>query len=181
MQLPRQYARIERERRFLLDRFPTADVVRRLTVKDRYLDGTRLRLREQADDGGPTIFKLTQKVPARGSGAQQGSITSIYLEEREFRLLAQLPAKVLSKVRYSLPPFGIDVFGGTLEGLLLAEAEFNSATEAGALIIPAFILREVTDDERFTGGRLVCASWRNVEKWLTEYGITPCSFSTGPE
>jgi CYTH domain-containing protein len=33
---------------------------------------------------------------------------------------------MLNKVRYSVPPLGIDVFEGTLEGLRLAEAEFNS-------------------------------------------------------
>ena len=137
MQRPHKYARIERERRFLLDRFPSADVVRRRIIKDRYIDGTLLRLREQTDDGGAAIFKLTQKVPARGSGAQQGLITSFYLTEGEFRLPAQLPAKVLSKFRYSVPPFGIDVFEGALRGL-----------------------------------RLVCASWRDVESWVAEYGIT---------
>src|SRR5581483_10795470 len=130
MQQPHKYARVERERRFLLERFPAADVVRQIT--DRYIDGTRLRLREQSD-GGPAIYKLTQKIPERASGAQQGSITSIYLTEGEFRLLAQLPAKMLSKVRHSVPPFGIDVFEGTLQGLRLAEAEFNSIAESDAL------------------------------------------------
>lgn len=166
-----KYARIERERRFLLDGFPNEDVVRRSHIKDRYMDGTLLRLREQTDDGGSAIFKLTQKIPARGSGAQQGLITSLYLTEGEFRLLAQLPAKVLSKVRYSVPPFGIDVFEGALQGLRLAEAEFNSAAEADALIVPDFVLAEVTDDERFTGGQLVCASWPDVEVWMAEYRI----------
>ena len=172
MQPPNKYARIERERRFLLQGFPVAGAVRIRHITDRYIDGTLLRLREQADDGCTAIFKLTQKVPARASGAQQGIITSIYLTEGEFRLLAQLPAKVLSKVRYSVPPFGIDVFEGALQGLLLAEAEFHSAAEADALILPDFVLHEVTDDERFTGGQLVRASRANVEKWLAEYAIT---------
>ena len=176
MQRPHKYARIERERRFLLDRFPMADVVRIRHITDRYINGTLLRLREQADDGSPAIFKLTQKIPARASGAQQGLITNIYLTEDEFRLLAQLPAKMVSKVRYSAPPFGIDVFEGALQGLVLAEAEFNSAAEADALIVPDFILDEVTDDERFTGGQLVCASRPNVEKWLAEYEITLSDF-----
>jgi hypothetical protein len=70
MQRPHKYARIERERRFLLDRFPSADVMRIRHITDRYLDGTLLRLREQTDDAGPAIFKLTQKVPVRASGAQ---------------------------------------------------------------------------------------------------------------
>ena len=87
-------------------------------------------------------------------------------------MLAQLPAKSLSKTRHSVPPFGIDVFEGTLEGLILAEAEFDSPAEAAALTLPAFILQEVTADDRFTGGQLVHASRWEVETWLVEYGIT---------
>ena len=172
MRRPHKYARIERERRFLLDRFPTVDVVRIRHITDRYIDGSRLRLREQSDDGGPAIYKLTQKVPARVNGAQRGLITNLYLSADEFHLLAQLPGKVLSKVRYSVPPFGIDVFEGPLQGLRLAEAEFNSDAESDALVVAEFILHEVTDDERFTGGQLVCASRRSVESWLAEYGMS---------
>jgi CYTH domain-containing protein len=157
----------------LIEQFPVdADVVRIRRIKDRYIDGTMLRLREQKDDGGEVVFKLTQKVPARTGGSQQGLITNMYLTESEFRLLAQLPARALSKTRYSVPPFGIDVFEGTLEGLLLAEAEFDTADQADALTIPPFILQEVTDDERFTGGRLVRSSREDIQKLLLEYGIT---------
>jgi CYTH domain-containing protein len=142
-----QYARMERERRFLLDRFP-ADVevlrVRRLT--DRYIEGTTLRLREQDNEDGAVTYKLTQKV--------RGYITTIYLTEGEFRIFAQLPSKLLRKTRYSVPPFGIDVFEGELQGLILAEAEFDSADEAEALVVPAWVVREVTGEERFTGGSL---------------------------
>ena len=166
------YARVERERRFLLAEFPRgADVARVRRITDHYIDGSTLRLREQRDDGGPAVFKLTQKVPARESGAQQGFITSMYLAENEFRLLAQLPAKKLSKTRHSVPPFGIDVFEGDLAGLLLGEAEFESAADADALTLPSFIFREVSDDMRFTGGRLARASRGQVRAWLLEYGI----------
>lgn len=171
MRRPNKYARIERERRFLVDRFPSAGAVRIRHIADRYIDGTQLRLREQSDNGGPAVFKLTQKVPARANGAQQGLITNIYLSEAEFRLLAELPAKILRKVRYSLPPFGIDVFEGSLQGLRMAEAEFESAAEPDALIVPDFILQEVTDDKRFTGGQLVRAAPSSVEQLLAEYGI----------
>ena len=171
MQPPNKYARIERERRFLLQRFPRADVVRVRRITDRYIEGTLLRLRALTDDGTPPIFKLTKKVPAPAAGAQQGLITSIHLTDDEFRLLTQLPAKVLRKTRYSVPPFGVDVFEKPLQGLQLAEAEFSSDAEADALIVPEFLLHEVTHDERFTGGKLVCASRSNVEKWLAEYGL----------
>jgi CYTH domain-containing protein len=167
-----KYARIERERRFLLTQFPSdANVVRIRRIIDRYIDGTALRLREQSDDGGPVTFKLTQKLPAPANGAQQGLITSMYLTKDEFCVLAQLSAKKLSKTRYSIPPFGIDVFEGTLEGLLIAEAEFDSAAAADALTLPSFISQEVSADNRFTGGQLVCASRQDIRVWLLEYGI----------
>jgi CYTH domain-containing protein len=167
-----KYARIERERRFLLDEFPTDPIAVRIRrITDYYIDGTQLRLREMNNDGGPTVFKLTQKVPERGNGAQQGFITTIHLTEKEFCVLARLPAKKLNKIRYSVPPFGIDVFQGNLEGLLLAEAEFDSDVAAESLTLPSFVVHEVSADERFTGGRLVRASRPEVQDWLLEYGI----------
>ena len=172
MQPQNKYARIEYERRFLLDRFPSnTNVVRIRRITDHYIEGTGLRLREENENGRLTIFKLTQKRPARARGEQQGLITSIYLTQDEFRVLDQLPARKLSKTRHSVPPFGVDVFEGTLQGLVLAEAEFDSAAAADALSVPSFIVREVTTDNRFTGGRLVHASRQDIQTWLLEYGI----------
>lgn len=121
---------------------------------------------------GPTVFKLTQKVPRPGTGSQQGFLTTMYLTQDEFRVLAQLPAKPLRKTRHSVPPFGIDVFEDALEGLVLAEAEFDSTPEADALKLPEFIIHEVSADARFTGGQLVRASRQEIRSWLSEYGIT---------
>lgn len=167
-----KHARIEFERRFLLDRFPeNAQVGAIRHIRDRYIEGTLLRLREQTDHNGPTLFKLTQKIAARAPGSQQGFITTIYIGEDEFRVLAQLSGKELRKTRHSVPPFGIDVFEGSLQGLILAEAEFDSGAQAASLVLPAFIVREVTDDDRFTGGRLVNASPGDIQRWLSEYGI----------
>lgn len=167
-----KYARIERERRFLLAQFPASvEALRVRRIADRYIEGTSLRLREQCEEQGPAVYKLTQKIPARAPGAQQGFITSMYLTGEEFSVLAQLPARTLSKSRYSVPPFGIDVFHGALEGLVLAEAEFDSADAADGLHLPSFILREVSADQRFTGGQLVRASRADMRYWLSEFGI----------
>src|SRR6516165_581582 len=57
-----KYARIERERRFLLAQFPSsATVVRDRRITDNYIEGTTLRLRKQCYSDGLTTFKLTQK------------------------------------------------------------------------------------------------------------------------
>ena len=166
------YARVEWERRFLLDRLPPdASITRVRRIADRYIDGTNLRLRQQGDDGNKTVFKLTQKLPAAASGAQQGLITTMYLTEDEFQLLVNLPAKMLRKTRYSVPPFGIDVFEDALTGLVLAEAEFNSLAEASALSLPPFIALELTEDPRFTGGELVRTSRQELGTLLAEFQI----------
>jgi CYTH domain-containing protein len=95
----------------------------------------------------------------------------MYLTRDEFQVLAQLPARKLTKTRFSVPPFGIDVFDGLLEGLILAEAEFDSATAAETLTVPFFVIGEVSADDRFTGGQLVRASRRDIQSWLLDYGI----------
>jgi CYTH domain-containing protein len=123
-------------------------------------------LREQHQDERATAYKLTQKIAAPGAGAQCGLITTIYLSEDEFHVFARLPAARLAKTRHSIPPFGVDVFEGELEGLILAEAEFESAAESDGLVLPAFLGREVSADERFTGGRLARASREDLRTWL---------------
>ncbi len=61
-----KYAKIERERRFLLAQFPdNANIVRTRRIIDRYIYGTTLRLRKLIDGNGSAAFKLTQKIPAR--------------------------------------------------------------------------------------------------------------------
>jgi CYTH domain-containing protein len=167
-----KYARIEWERRFLLRGFPSGEKVTRVRrISDRYIEGTTLRLRWQQDGESQAVFKLTQKLPGGTARGQQGLITSMYLTRQEFDVLAKLPAKVLTKVRHSVPPFGIDVFEGRLKGLVLAEAEFNSEAEGSALVLPSFIVAEVSVNTRFTGGNLIAASREELEKWLAEYGV----------
>ncbi len=167
-----KYARIERERRFLLALFPqNVEVERVRRITDYYLENTALRLRVQVDDGSSPVYKLTQKIPAPGAGAQQGWITNMYLGEQDFHVLSRLPSSRLDKVRYSVPPFGVDIFEGALKGLILAEAEFDSSSSADALDIPSFIFREVTNDVRFTGGELVRTTRDALAAVLKEYGL----------
>lgn len=172
MRQENKYARTEWERRFLLKHFPHGVSVTRVRrIVDRYITGTSLRLREQSE-GGQRTFKLTQKLRGAAAGAEQGLITTIYLTKGEFCVLANLPAKILTKTRHSVPPFGIDAFEGGLSGLVLAEAEFGSRAEASALAIPSFVVNEITDDARFTGGNLVGISKQDLEACLADYGVT---------
>ena len=112
-----KYARVEVERRFLLAGVPEgAEVLAVHEIDDRYLDGTRLRLRRMAQVGGATQLKLTQKVARRRRHGRQGELTTLYLSEAEHAALARMPAAALSKSRLSIVPYGVDVFHGELAG-----------------------------------------------------------------
>ncbi len=154
-----KYARIERERRFLVRAMP-ADLDLDLgfrEIRDRYIDGTNLRLRQvRGPDGAASQFKFTQKLPTNSPLETQ--ITNIYIGAREFELLEQLPARTLEKRRYSYScqgmGFAIDQFLGSLGGLILSEVERSSLGELKAIAIPAFAHCDVTDNPAFTGGKL---------------------------
>jgi CYTH domain-containing protein len=171
-----KYAVVERERRFLLAAPPSGV---RLTderqITDRYLTGTRLRLRRvtRAGRADPEL-KLTQKVPASrgGPGPVSGLITNFYLSQAEYDLLATLPAAELAKTRRSFPPYVVDVFGAPHHGLVLAEVELASDAELAACPAPAGSVAEVTADARFTGGRLAVTPRPELLRWLAEYGLT---------
>ncbi|MDQ6722167.1 MAG: hypothetical protein M3003_15420 [Candidatus Dormibacteraeota bacterium] len=169
-----KYARIERERRFLVHALPAERALRVRRIVDRYFVDTRLRLRmmEDVESAPPArVYKLTQKIPGPPSRSSQGLITNIYLSDTEYHLLSGIPAAVLQKTRYSIPPMGIDVFESALRGLLIAEAEFESDEDMRAFLPPAYLAAEVTRDQRFTGGRLVSATREEIASWLREYGI----------
>lgn len=169
-----KYARPERERRFLFSGPPTKGVVRSARIADRYLLGTRLRLRRMTEDFGgggseQSVHKLTQKVP--GPSGQPGLITTIYLNPAEYAVLQGLPAASLWKTRLSVPPLGIDVFDGVLAGLVLGEAEFSDEQSLANFIPPLTPVAEVTSDERLTGGRLAVTSKVELYAVLADYGL----------
>ncbi len=169
-----KYARVERERRFLLAAPPPEVAAAPRRIIDRYLTGTRLRLRRvEYLDSGTSEFKLTQKIPASRPGPVRGLITNIYLSREEYDLLVALPAAGLSKTRASVPPLAIDVFDPPLDGLVLAEAEFGTDDEASGFSPPRYSVAEVTDDARFAGGRLAQTSRPELLGWFAGYGLRP--------
>lgn len=168
-----RFARAEWERRFLLEQFPVNVAVTRVReIADRYILGSRLRLRRMSDEEGTVVFKLTQKLDDGAAGAFQGDLTTLYLTEAEHTMLNALPARVLEKTRHSVAPLGIDVFKGELAGLVMAEVEFGSAEEAEAFEPMAFLVHEVTSDPRFTGGSLCQATRQQLIGYLRDFGMT---------
>jgi CYTH domain-containing protein len=169
-----KYALVERERRFLMAGLPSGGgaSARRVDIVDRYLTGTRLRLRRIGSPGSPEPeLKLTQKVPAAQPGPVRGLITNLYLSPAEYDVLATLPGAELAKTRLFFPPYAVDVFGPPRGGLVLAEVELDSDADLAACPPPPGSLAEVTCDDRFTGGRLAVTPRAELLGWLAEFGL----------
>ena len=156
MSLPK-YAILENERRFLVSAPPDLAGIGFRRIEDRYLEGTRLRLRAMTDSvTGARELKFCKKYG--GEDPVSAPITNLYLSAAEFAVLAVLPARTIIKRRYRLAhggrEFGVDVFEGELAGLVLCEAEAERRAAVLALAFPPWAGREVTEDPFFTGGNL---------------------------
>lgn len=157
-----KYARFELERRFLVGSPPDGlERGRSWRILDRYVEGTRLRLRRmESADGGEVVLKLGQKETLVPPDYGRMTITTLYLSPAEYDVLAALPALELRKrrheVRHAGRSFGLDVFEGALTGLVLAETGFETDEEMdGPLDLPSWVAADVTGDLRYTGGELV--------------------------
>ena len=157
-----RYARVERERRYLLRELPhglkLSDPHTQIT--DNYVTGTRLRLRKiRVPETNEWTLKLTQKHAPAPPDFSRTLITSIFLNEYEYEVLSVFEGGELRKNRYPYEHEGrrysVDVFLGPLRGLILAETDFDSDEEMDAFPLPPFAVMDVTRDETFTGGRLV--------------------------
>jgi CYTH domain-containing protein len=153
------YTVVERERRWLCSQVPREQVILSERITDLYVSDSRLRLREARPiDGRPARLRLSRKADI---DARTRLVTSIYLPEQEFAVLAaSLPGRRLRKLRHRLKsPAGIvlsvDQFEGDLAGLVVLEAEFDTLELMNGFVVPGFALREITDDRRYAGGHLV--------------------------
>jgi len=157
-----KYARVERERRYLLRELPhglkLADPHTQIT--DNYVTGTRLRLRKvRTPETNEWALKLTQKHAPDAPDFSRTLVTNIYLSPYEYEVLSVFEGNELRKNRY---PYGhdgraysVDVFLGPLRGLILAETDFDTDEAMESFDAPAFALLDVTREETFTGARLV--------------------------
>lgn len=154
-----KYAFIERERRWRVDPAarPDLSALPFVLIEDRYLTGTRIRLRRMTDSAtAGRALKVTKKYEADDPLARP--IVTIYLTEAEYALLADLPGRSLVKRRYVLQEkemmFSLDRFLGPLDGLELAEIELEDDATLRALRAPSWAIRDVSEDARYQGGAL---------------------------
>ena len=173
-----KYARIERERRYLLQDLPEgltrAD--HHLQITDNYLTGTRLRIRKVRDpQTNKWIVKFTQKFAPNPSDLSRTIITNTYLNALEAETLAVFEANEIRKNRYPFEfagrQFSVDMFLGDLFGLVLAEVSFDTDKELDSFSLPPFAVAEVTNHELFTGGKLSELTFEDIRKEVSRSAL----------
>jgi CYTH domain-containing protein len=165
-----QYAKLESERRFLLRTIPEDLNLEEsfLRINDLYIADTRLRLRRIESPSGETlVLKLGQKYRSPDQIALHRTMTTIYLNEAEYKILASLNGSTLTKRRYTYPYAGfdtsIDVFESQLSGLILLEVQSLADKDITSFPVPPFAVREVTAEPFFTGGGLAKLSREEIQ------------------
>ena len=176
-----KYARVERERRFLLRDLPEgltrADP--HLQITDNYITGTRLRLRKVRDPRtNKWVVKFTQKFAQNPDDLARTIITNTYLNPLEADTLSLFNTNEIRKNRYYFDfegrRFSIDMFLGDLFGLVLAEVGFETDEELDSFAKPPFAVAEVTNDPMFSGGQLSELTFSEVREAILKSGlITP--------
>lgn len=144
-------------------------------IADVYLPPTSshscLRLRQNGDQ-----YEITKKIPVDNADASHQHEHTIKLTEHEFAALAVAPGKRVAKRRYVYDYRGrvaeIDVFLEDLEGLVLADFEFDDRDEQLAFKMPDFCLADVTQEAFVAGGMLAGKAYDNIAAELKEYNYT---------
>jgi CYTH domain-containing protein len=177
-----KYAKVERERRYLLQDLPEgltrAD--RHLQITDNYITGTRLRLRKVRDPRtNKWTVKFTQKFAPDPQDFSRTIITNIYLNALEAETLSVFDANEVRKNRYPFEfegrNFSVDMFLGDLFGLVMAEVSFETDEELNSFPKPKFAIADVTNIELFTGGRLCGLTFEDIRAEIAKSGLARSS------
>ena len=147
---------MEVERKFLVSDPPDLDGTDSDEIEQGYLaigsDG-EVRLRRKGER-----LLLTAK---RGSGLSRQE-SEVEIDRASFDELWSLTEGRRLKKRRHVVPYGehkieLDVYGGDLEGLIVAEIEFVSEEDAKAFDPPDWLGEEVTGDHRYLNETLATA------------------------
>jgi CYTH domain-containing protein len=145
----------EVERKFIVDALPDRGLLAfPAPIEQGYIatgsDGTEVRLRRKGDRFYQTI--------KQGQGLSRAQ-TEIALSGDQFDAMwPHTEGRRVEKTRYEIPcdrhVIELDVFHGSLEGLIIAEVEFESVELAREFDPPDWFGAEVTDDPRYQNRNL---------------------------
>ena len=146
---------VEIERKFLVEQRPAdLDAHPSREIEQGYLaitDDVEVRLRRYGEQTFLTV---------KSSGDESRVEEEIEIDRRRFGALWPLTDdRRIQKRRYAIAigdglTIDVDVYRGSLAGLLTAEVEFDSPDDAQAFEPPAWFGRDVTDDPRYKNKRL---------------------------
>jgi len=130
-----------------------------------------LRIRKNGSE-----YEITKKEPVKGNDSSHQREQTIILRESEFRELAQIDGKRVSKIRYCYNYNGrtaeIDVFQGPLKGLVVVDFEFKEIGEKDSFEMPDFCLADVTQEKFIAGGMLCGKSYEDIENDLKRFNYS---------
>ncbi len=170
---------IELEKTYLVKYIPSGlEGCRSKEIIDIYIPGLSphptLRLRNIAGN-----FEITKKEPVDVNNPEYQVEQTIALNEIEFNEIAKLGGKRIHKTRYLYPCNGrtaeIDVFQGSLEGLVVVDFEFDNRADMDSFEMPDFCLADVTDDVFIAGFKLSGKRYESIEDDLAKLGYKKLS------
>ena len=144
----------EVERKWLVTELPDLTGLKGKEVIQGYIavtsDGTEVRVRQKGD-------KYFQTIKSDG-GLVRGEI-EVELRKEQYDDLWQATAgRRLEKTRYEIGLDGakieLDVYKGSLTGLIVAEVEFPSVRDSEKFLPPGWFGQEVTEDKRYKNKNL---------------------------
>lgn len=157
---------LEIERKFLVKNIPfQLDGYKNFSIRQGYLtdlsNSSSVRVRQKGK-----FYFLTVKSPGKLARLE----TEIELSVDQFEQLWPLTdGKRIEKIRYEIPYnnfiIELDIYSGKLMGLVTAEVEFKSETEAKNFIPVDWFWKEVTDDLRYSNQSLSVNGMLNLPEF----------------
>ena len=129
----------------------------RLIIEQGYLcNNPVLRIRKSNSNYYLTYKSKTDtKVQQEGSAIINNETELPLTEEAYLILKKKIEGNVIYKTRYRIPLWEgliaeLDVFGGALSGLIMAEVEFPDEKSANDFVPPSWFGKELSADQRFS-------------------------------
>ena len=148
----------EIERKWLVRELPKLTELKHVRIVQGYLaissDGTEVRVRRIGDKCFETV---------KSQGGLTRDETEVEISQEQFLALwPSTEGRRLEKTRYTMKENGcqleLDVYQGSLTGLVVAEIEFESAEESQRFSPPSWFGQEVTEDKHYKNSNLAMRS-----------------------
>ncbi len=144
---------MEIERKFLVDKIPSLNELKSDEIIQAYLSiEPEIRVRKRGEK-----YYRTEK----GEGTLVREEIEREISRSEFdEGYAKSQGRVIEKTRYLIPYMNVtielDIYKGKHEGLVVAEIEFESESDAEAFVIPSWLGKEITYEVAFRNKILSC-------------------------